>query len=131
MDDDLFSSADTQLSRRDSFEKPLADFKRRLTDDAKLSFRNVTAQDVHVELVRIQRHHEADKTMQNFARVAPFLEGMSQLEKVVSKTGAQHDVLAFLWGPMKQIFRVGHLEAQSNLVLSSITSAESSNLDCE
>jgi hypothetical protein len=58
------------------------------------------------ELVQLQQKQEKNKEMVNMARIQAFLEGMQQLGKTIEVFLNVHEVVCFIWGPIKFLLLV-------------------------
>ena len=81
----------------DGFGKALEKFRQRLSDGEKLAFASGSIDEVKGELQRIQDRLGPEKKLRGFARIRKFLEGMKQVEALVSIFLNVHEVVAFIW----------------------------------
>ncbi|PNP57543.1 hypothetical protein THARTR1_02541 [Trichoderma harzianum] len=76
----------------ESFTRSLDKFKRNLTDEQKRNFSSCNVTEVKEKMQEIQDKIGPDKKLRNFTRLKKFLEGMKQVEELVT---------IFLNGPIK------------------------------
>ena len=79
------------------FDQAVAKFKKRLTKAQADAFVNCTIQDVRNQIRDIQNHHGSQRRLKNMARLSKFVEGMSQLGKVVEVFLNLDNSVALIW----------------------------------
>ncbi|KAK4064835.1 uncharacterized protein Triagg1_8834 [Trichoderma aggressivum f. europaeum] len=85
----------------ESFTRSLDKFKRNLTDEQKRNFSSCNITEVNKTMQEIQDKIGPDKKLRNFTRLKKFLEGMKQVEELVTIFLNVSEVVAFVWGPIK------------------------------
>jgi hypothetical protein len=90
----------------EAFTKALDAFRRRLSEEELSKFKNTTYESLVAELVQLQQKQEKNKEMVNMARIQAFLEGMQQLGKTIEVFLNVHEVVCFIWGPIKFLLLV-------------------------
>ncbi|KAK3995723.1 hypothetical protein QBC44DRAFT_356077 [Cladorrhinum sp. PSN332] len=85
----------------ESFQRSLERFRSRLSDDQKKDFQMVSIDEVKVTIGKIQDKIGPEKELRNLARLRGFLEGMKQVEDLVTIFLNVSEVVAFVWGPIK------------------------------
>ncbi|KAM0431361.1 hypothetical protein ACHAPT_005337 [Fusarium lateritium] len=85
----------------EGFTRALEGFKKTLTDDQKKDFSFNSLQDVQASIRSIQDRYGPEKKLRNMQRLSKFLAGMKQVEELVTIFLNVHEVVAFVWGPIK------------------------------
>jgi hypothetical protein len=98
--------ATTTQPPTEAFTKALDAFRRRLSAEELSRFKNTTYDELVEELVLLQQKQEKNKEMVNLARIQAFLEGMQQLGKTIEVFLNVHEVVCFIWGPVKFLLLV-------------------------
>jgi hypothetical protein len=80
-----------------SFSKSLEKFRARLSDEQKKDFSLSSLQDVERAIQEVQDRLGPEKRLRSFARIRKFLEGMKQIEELVTVFLNVHEVVAFVW----------------------------------
>ncbi|RYP07648.1 hypothetical protein DL764_002385 [Monosporascus ibericus] len=89
-------------SRPDNtFNRAVEKFRDSLTEEQKRNFSATNLEDVKSEIQNIQHHLGLEKKLRNLNKVSRFLEAMKQVEQVVNVFLNVHEVVAFIWGPIK------------------------------
>ncbi|KAK7424247.1 hypothetical protein QQX98_000515 [Neonectria punicea] len=88
-------------STYDGFGRTLEKFRRTLSDEQKRAFSSTNLDDVKKAMQDIQDQIGPGKKLRNFIRLKKFLEGMKQMEELVKVFAQVHEVVAFVWGPIK------------------------------
>jgi hypothetical protein len=105
----------------EAFTKALEAFRKRLSAEELSKFKNTTYDELVEELVLLQKKQEKNKEMVNLARIQAFLEGMQQLGKTIEVFLNVHEVVCFVWGPVKFLLMV-RLTSPDRSVLTSCNS---------
>ncbi|UPK92591.1 hypothetical protein LCI18_003526 [Fusarium solani-melongenae] len=84
-----------------SFERSLDQFRSHLSKDEKREFSNANLQDLNATIQQMLARLGRDKRLCNFERIEKFLDGMKHIEQLVSIFLNVHEVVAFVWGPIK------------------------------
>ncbi|KAM0430109.1 hypothetical protein ACHAPT_006115 [Fusarium lateritium] len=84
-----------------SFERSLDQFRNYLSNYQKQQFRNANLQDLRDTIQKMQAKLGRDKRLCNFRRIEKFLDTMKQVEQLVTIFLNVHEVVAFVWGPIK------------------------------
>ncbi|KAF3937505.1 hypothetical protein ABW19_dt0203918 [Dactylella cylindrospora] len=84
-----------------SFNKSLEKFRKRLSYEQRQGFSYSNFDEVKLEIQRIQQKLGPEKKLRSFTRIKKFLEGMRQIEQLVQIFLNVHEVVAFVWGPIK------------------------------
>jgi len=90
-------SAGPPTSPPTSFSRSLDKFREKLSDRQKQAFSCTKLKDVEDSIQDIQARLGPEKRLRNFARVRKFLEGMQQIEQLVTVFLNVHEVVAFVW----------------------------------
>ncbi|KAH7090600.1 hypothetical protein FB567DRAFT_438198 [Paraphoma chrysanthemicola] len=91
-----------------AFQLALLKFQKSLSDQEKRSFGVTTLHDLHVAIEVIQRKQKSEKKLRAMGKLAKFLEGMKEYDKIVTVFLNTSELLAFIWGPMKFLLqRIG------------------------
>ena len=90
----------------EAFTKALDAFRKRLSAEELIKFKNTTYDQLVAELVQLQLKQEKSKEMMNLARIQAFLEGMAQLGKTIEVFLNVNEVVCFIWGPVKFLLLV-------------------------
>ncbi|QYS97700.1 hypothetical protein H0G86_004921 [Trichoderma simmonsii] len=85
----------------EGFTRSLDKFKRSLTDEQKRNFSSCNITEVKSQMQEIQDKIGPVKKLRNFTRLKKFLEGMKQIEDLVTIFLNVSEVVAFVWGPIK------------------------------
>ena len=88
------------------FERELRSFKAHLTPVEKSSFTDTTLEDVRLTVASIQKTQISERTNKNVARLRRFLESIESYGKVLDIFVNIHEVVAFVWGPIKYLLLV-------------------------
>lgn len=81
----------------ESFQRSLDRFRDKLSDEQKKDFEMVSINQVKTAIEQIQAQIGPEKKLRNFARLNAFLEGMKQVEELVTIFLNVHEVVAFVW----------------------------------
>ncbi|RYP51599.1 hypothetical protein DL768_003106 [Monosporascus sp. mg162] len=84
-----------------TFNKAVERFRDSLTEDQKREFSATSLEDVKSEIQNIQHRLGLEKKLRNLNKVSRFLEAMKQVEQVVNVFLNVHEIVAFIWGPIK------------------------------
>ncbi|KAJ4007424.1 hypothetical protein NW766_010109 [Fusarium irregulare] len=79
------------------FEQAVAKFRKRLTKAQADAFVNCTIHDVKDQIRDIQNRHGSQRRLKNMVRLSKFVEGMSQLGKVVEVFLNLDNSVALIW----------------------------------
>ena len=79
------------------FDQAVARFKKGLTKAQADAFANCSIQDVKNQIRDIQNRHGSQRRLKNMARLSKFIEGMSQLGKVVEVFLNLDNSVALIW----------------------------------
>ncbi|KAK7429027.1 hypothetical protein QQZ08_004434 [Neonectria magnoliae] len=88
-------------STDDGFSRTLEKFRRTLSDVQRRAFSSTSLDDVKKAMQDIQDKIGPGKRLRNFTRLKKFLEGMKQMEELVKVFAQVHEVVAFVWRPIK------------------------------
>jgi hypothetical protein len=80
-----------------SFSNSIEKFRERLSDEQKEDFSLSSMQDVVRSIQEVQDRLGPEKRLRSFARIRKFLEGMKQIEELVTVFLNVHEVVAFVW----------------------------------
>ncbi|EEU36073.1 uncharacterized protein NECHADRAFT_102084 [Fusarium vanettenii 77-13-4] len=86
---------------KDGFTRALDGFRTTLTPQQQKDFSFNTLQDVQARIQSIQARYGPEKKFRNMKRLSKFLDGMKQVEELVTIFLNVHEVVAFVWGPIK------------------------------
>ncbi|KAH7165444.1 hypothetical protein EDB81DRAFT_253192 [Dactylonectria macrodidyma] len=89
-----------------SFTRSLEKFRQELSDDQKQQFSTTGLEEVKRAMQQIQDQIGPDKKLRNFTRLKKFFEGMKQMEELVKIFLQVHEVVAFIWGPIKFVMMI-------------------------
>jgi hypothetical protein len=90
----------------EAFRKALDEFRTRLSADELCQFKSTTYEQLLDELKILQKKQEKIKEIKNLNRIQSFLEGMNQIGKTIEVFLNVHQVVCFIWGPMKFLLLV-------------------------
>ncbi|RBR14483.1 uncharacterized protein FIESC28_07719 [Fusarium coffeatum] len=91
----------TRVALDPVFAQAVAKFKKRLTKVQADTFVDCTIDDVRNQISDIQNHHGSQRRQRNMVRLSKFVEGMSQLGKVMEVFLNLDNTVALIWGPLK------------------------------
>ena len=80
-----------------SFSRSLDKFRATLSDQQKQEFSFTRLEHVEHAIKEVQARLGPEKRLRNFARVRKFLEGVQQIEQLVTVYLNVHEVVAFVW----------------------------------
>ncbi|KAJ3459196.1 hypothetical protein MRS44_015269 [Fusarium solani] len=86
---------------KDGFTRALDGFRTTLTPEQQKDFSFDSLQDVQIKIKSIQDRYGPEKKLRNMQRLSKFLAGMKQVEELVTIFLNVHEVVAFVWGPIK------------------------------
>ncbi|KAM6511299.1 hypothetical protein FALCPG4_016301 [Fusarium falciforme] len=86
---------------KDGFTRALDGFRTTLTQEQQKDFSFNSLQDVQAKIKSIQDRYGPEKKLRNMQRLSKFLAGMKQVEELVTIFLNVHEVVAFVWGPIK------------------------------
>ena len=103
--DPLTKPKDLLIKPKDPFTKPkdlftvaLERFKDNLTGAEISQFNFTTLDDVWAELMKIQSEQGARRSLQNLARIEPFINGLKKYSAVIEIfVQARPEFMAFIW----------------------------------
>ncbi|KAJ3548304.1 hypothetical protein NM208_g1070 [Fusarium decemcellulare] len=101
----------------DAFVEALDRFRKTLTDEQKKQFSLSSLGDVEDAINNIQNNYGHRKQLRNMKRLSNFLEGMQQIEELVAIFLNVHEVVAFVWGPIKFVLNIAKNVLESFEVL--------------
>ncbi|KAJ3455735.1 hypothetical protein MRS44_017217 [Fusarium solani] len=84
-----------------SFEKSLELFRKELSKDQLQKFNGANLKDLNNAIQEVQAKLGRDKRLCNFRRLEKFLSAMEHVEQLVTIFLNVHEVVAFVWGPIK------------------------------
>ncbi|KAM5350993.1 hypothetical protein ACJ41O_003716 [Fusarium nematophilum] len=90
-----------ESSSSTSFEKSLELFRKELSNDQLQEFNSANLKDLNDSIQDVQAKLGRDKRLCNFKRLEKFLSAMEHVEKLVTIFLNVHEVVAFVWGPIK------------------------------
>ncbi len=102
-----YNSSPPSASASSNFVRNATNRFTRLFKKDLIDFQNVSLLDLRKEMDRIQREQEVRRELVNMGRIQRFVEGMEQIGKVLDVFVNVHNVVAFVWGPMKFLLLVG------------------------
>ncbi|KAI0376818.1 hypothetical protein F5Y04DRAFT_285493 [Hypomontagnella monticulosa] len=79
------------------FDRSLARFRSRLSDEQKQNFTSTSRKEVENSMTEIQDRIGPEKKLRTFSRIRKFLEGMEQIEELVKIFLNVSEVVAFVW----------------------------------
>ena len=83
---------------KDPFTKALERFKSNLTGTEISQFNFTTFDDVWAEAMKIQDEQGARRSLQNIARIEPFINGLKKYSAVIDTlVSAKPELMAFIW----------------------------------
>ena len=83
---------------KDPFTVALERFRNNLTATEISKFNLTTIDDVWAEVTKIQREQGARRSLQNMARIEPFINGLRSYSAVVEVfVQAKPEIMAFIW----------------------------------
>ncbi|KAK6526015.1 hypothetical protein TWF281_011056 [Arthrobotrys megalospora] len=85
----------------EGFAKSLEKFRNRLSAEQRQQFSLSSLDDVKLEMQQLQDRLGPEKKLRSFNRIKKFLDGMKQVEQLVQIFLNVHEVVAFVWGPIK------------------------------
>ncbi|KAF2024888.1 C2H2 domain-containing protein [Setomelanomma holmii] len=85
----------------EALQKALRSFRNRLTPDQLQDFKITTYEQLCNDLDHLQQEMGKRKLLMNLARIKPFLQGMQRLGQVVGVFLNVHEIVCFVWGPIK------------------------------
>lgn len=90
-------------SNRDqpSFEKSLVEFKEGLRRRDVEDFRATELEHLRTRIATLQSRMHAQRRLQDFNQLQPFLEAIEQYGNVISSFYPNKEIVAFIWGPLK------------------------------
>ncbi|KAI8650419.1 hypothetical protein NCS57_01375600 [Fusarium keratoplasticum] len=88
-------------NEKDGFTRALDGFRTTLTPEQQKDFSFNSLQDVQAKIKSIQDRYGPEKKLRNMKRLSKFLAGMKQVEELVTIFLNVHEVVAFVWGPIK------------------------------
>lgn len=80
-----------------AFQLTLQKFKATLSDQEKKSFGVTSLHDLHVAMETIQRKQKSERKLRAMSKLARFLEGMKEYDKIVTVFLNTSELLAFVW----------------------------------
>ncbi|KAL6355459.1 hypothetical protein LRP88_11049 [Fusarium phalaenopsidis] len=102
---------------KDGFTRALDSFRNTLTPEQRDDFSFNTLQDVQASIKNIQDRYGPEKKLRNMQRLSKFLDGMKQVEELVTIFLNVHEVVAFVWGPIKFALMIARNRLESLEVL--------------
>ncbi|CAM1509838.1 Fc.00g001730.m01.CDS01 [Cosmosporella sp. VM-42] len=90
----------------DSFQRALKKFKQSLSQDLINQFSISTLQDVRQVCHDIQQEHGNEGKLRNMRRLEGFIEAMEHLGKVMEVFLNVHELVCFIWGPVKLLLSI-------------------------
>ena len=83
---------------KDPFTVALERFKNNLTGAEISQFNFTTFDDLWAEVMKIQREQNARRSLQNLARIGPFIDGLKKYSAVIDTlVSAKPELMAFIW----------------------------------
>ncbi|KAK8123091.1 hypothetical protein PG984_011761 [Apiospora sp. TS-2023a] len=97
----------------EKFEKSIVEFKEGLRKRDVEDFRATELEHLRTRIATLQTRQHAQRRLQDFNQLQPFLEAIEQYGKVVSLFYANQEIVAFIWGPLKFLLQATseHVEA--------------------
>lgn len=90
----------------DIFDKAVASFAASLTEKQRRDFRSCSRKDIELTILDIDSRLASERKQQKMRRIAKFVEGMTQLGKVIEVFVNCDATVAFIWGPIKVVLLV-------------------------
>jgi hypothetical protein len=90
----------------DIFQNAVNSFEATLTDRQRREFHGCSLKDVEDTIRGIESRLASQRKQRNMRRIAKFVEGMSQLGKVIEVFVNCDVTVAFVWGPIKFVLLV-------------------------
>ncbi len=90
----------------DIFDTAVANFAASLTEKQRRNFHSCSRKDVERTILGIDSRLASERKQQNMRRMAKFIEGMTQLGKVIEVFVNCDATVAFIWGPIKFVLLV-------------------------
>ena len=78
-------------------EKLLSRFKNDLTKDEQDEIENVSVEDLHGAIIKIQERQKGTKTYRNLKRIEPFVTGMTEYGRVIAVFANAVPTVAYVW----------------------------------
>jgi hypothetical protein len=91
----------------DIFQKAVVSFEASLTEKQRREFQGCSLKHVEDTIRGIDNRLASQRKQRNIRRIAKFVEGMSQLGKVIEVFVNCDVAVAFIWGPIKFVLLVG------------------------
>ncbi|KAK3300618.1 uncharacterized protein B0H64DRAFT_315062, partial [Chaetomium fimeti] len=85
----------------DIFQQAVSSFKASLTDKQRREFQSCTRKHVEDTILGIQTRLASQRKQRNMHRISKFVEGMTQLGKVIEIFVNCDSTVAFVWAPIK------------------------------
>lgn len=89
-----------------SFEKSIVEFKEGLRKRDVEDFRATELEHLRTRIATLQTRQHAQRRLQDFNQLHPFLEVIEQYGKVVASFYPNKEIVAFIWGPLKFLLQV-------------------------
>ena len=90
----------------DIFQQAVSSFEATLTDKQRREFQNCTRKDVEDTILGIQNRLAPQRKQRNMRKISKFVEGMTQLGKVIEVFVNCDSTVAFVWAPIKFVLLV-------------------------
>ena len=90
----------------DIFQNAITSFEAALTEKQRREFQGCSLKDVEDTIRGIESRLASQRKQRNMRRIAKFVEGMSQLGKVIEVFVNCDVTVAFVWGPIKFVLLV-------------------------
>jgi hypothetical protein len=103
----MASTGSTPALLDDIFQKAVVSFEASLTEKQRREFQGCSLKHVEDTIRGIDNRLASLRQQRNIRRIAKFVEGMSQLGKVIEVFVNCDATVAFIWGPIKFVLLVG------------------------
>ncbi|KAF8424842.1 hypothetical protein EV426DRAFT_701102 [Tirmania nivea] len=95
------------LPAESPFTQALKRFQNGLTSKEIDDFKATTIANVWDKACELQREQSRRGSMQNMARIRPFIDGLTKYSGVIEVfVQAEPDIMAFIWGPLKFLLQI-------------------------
>lgn len=84
----------------------MKDFKENVTPGQLEEFRATDLRALKKELKRIQNEQQQVRALRNMRRIEPFINRIKALGMVVHDLLGSNEIMCFIWGSAKALFRV-------------------------
>ena len=82
---------------KSDIERLISHFKNDLTKDEKDEIENVSLEDLHEAIKKIQEKQRGTRSYRNLKRIEPFVRGMTEYGKVIAVFANAVPIVTFVW----------------------------------